>query len=193
MLQNDKWIITKAQQGMIEPFNPECVRKTGDIPIISWGLGSFGYDVRLASHDFRLLKKVPGQIIDPKDFDPQNLEQAKLHHGDRGDYFVIPANSYGLGVSLETITMPHNVTALCIGKSTYSRVGVIANLTPLECSWQGKITLELSNSSSADVKVYSNEGIVQLLFFLGENCRTTYADRKGKYQNQGNEVTLARV
>ncbi|MDJ0649823.1 MAG: dCTP deaminase [Xenococcaceae cyanobacterium MO_188.B19] len=199
MLKNDKWIIEQATKGMIEPFEKKSIRKiTGDIsqdiPAISWGLSSYGYDVRLSPHDFRIFRHIPGTVVDPKNFNPKNLEQASLHTDKDGSYFIIPANSYGLGASLESIKMPPNVTAICLGKSTYARVGVIANITPLEASWHGKsITLEFSNASSADVKIYANEGVVQLLFFEGEACETTYQKRSGKYQNQGSGVTLPKV
>lgn len=133
-------------------------------------------------------------MVDPKNFNPENLEQAKLHTDSSGSYFIIPANSYGLGSSVESFQMPPNVTAICLGKSTYARASIICNITPVEASWCGQsLTLEMSNGSSADAKVYANEGIAQLLFFEGEPCRTTYEDRKGKYQNQGSGVTLPRV
>ena len=200
MLKNDIWIIEQAQKGMITPFEEKSIRKAAlgtdqEVPTISWGLSSYGYDIRLSSKDFRIFRHIPGTIVDPKNFNPKNLEQAELHKDEDGSsYFIIPANSYGLGASLESIQMPPNVTAICLGKSTYARVGVIANVTPLEASWRGEsITLEFSNSSSADVKIYANEGVVQLLFFEGELCKTTYADRGGKYQNQGQGVTLPKV
>ena len=216
MIKNDKWIVEQARQGMIAPFELRSVRKAMQgglggsplepldreailgkraIPTISWGLSSYGYDIRLSPHDFRIFRHIPGTVVDPKKFNPKNLEQAELHSDEDGSsYFIIPANSYGLGASLESIKMPPNVTAICLGKSTYARVGVIANTTPLEASWQGQsITLEFSNASSADVKIYANEGVVQLLFFEGEPCETTYADRGGKYQNQSSGVTLPKV
>lgn len=200
MLKNDKWIVEQGLKGMISPFEEKSVRKAfwnGEIaiPTISWGLSSYGYDIRLSPHDFRIFRHIPGTVVDPKNFNPKNLEQAELHKDEDGScYFIIPANSYGLGASLESIKMPSNVTAICLGKSTYARVGVIANITPLEASWQGQsITLEFSNASSADVKIYANEGVVQLLFFEGEACETTYADRGGKYQNQSHGVTLPKV
>lgn len=212
MIKNDKWIIEQARQGMISPFEDKSVRKAvlagfnavdsqglavpmQAVATISWGLSSYGYDIRLSPHDFRIFKHIPGTVIDPKKFNPKNLEQAELHHDEDGSsYFIIPANSYGLGASLESIKMPPNVTAICLGKSTYARVGVIANTTPLEASWEGEsITLEFSNASSADVKIFANEGVVQLLFFEGDPCETTYADRGGKYQNQGSGVTLPKV
>ena len=200
MLKNDTWIIKQAQKGMIEPFEEKSIRKAilgaeKEVSTISWGLSSYGYDIRLSPHDFRIFRHIPGTVVDPKHFNPKNLESAELHTDEDGSsYFIIPANSYGLGASLESIKMPPNVTAVCLGKSTYARVGVIANITPLEASWQGQsITLEFSNASSADVKIYANEGVVQLLFFEGEPCEITYADRSGKYQNQGSGVTLPRV
>ena len=198
MIKNDKWIIEQAKKGMISPFEEKLVRKVvldsgQEMPTISWGLGSYGYDVRLSPIESLVFKHVPGTIVNPKNFNPQNLEPVPLQHDEYGDYFIIPAHSYGLGVALEKLQMPPNVTAICLGKSTYARVGLIANITPAEASWAGSLTLEFSNSSNADCRIYANEGVVQLLFFEGEPCQTTYEDRKGKYQNQPRKVTLPKV
>ena len=193
MLKNDRWIIEQAENGMISPFIPAQVRQWEGIPVISYGVSSYGCDIRLSPSEFLVFKRIPGAIVDPKAFNPNNLEQAELHHDKSGSYFILPANSYGLGVSLETIAMPPNVTAICMGKSTYARVGIIANTTPLEAKWFGHITLEFSNSSSSDCRIYANEGVVQLLFLEGEPCITTYSDRLGKYQGQSDRVTLAKV
>ena len=193
MLKNDRWIIEQAEKGMISPFIPAQVRQWEGIPVISYGVSSYGCDIRLSPSEFLVFKRIPGAIVDPKAFNPNNLEQAELHHDESGSYFILPANSYGLGVSLETIAMPPNVTAICMGKSTYARVGIIANTTPLEAKWFGHITLEFSNSSSSDCRIYANEGVVQLLFLEGEPCITTYNDRFGKYQGQSDRVTLAKV
>ncbi|MEL6136749.1 MAG: dCTP deaminase, partial [Cyanobacteria bacterium J06628_6] len=108
-------------------------------------------------------------------------------------YFILPAHSYGLGVALERLAMPDNITTICIGKSTYARCGIIANLTPAEAGWRGYLTLEFSNSSSADCRIYANEGVVQLLFLEGEPCQVSYEARNGKYQDQPEMVTIARV
>jgi dCTP deaminase len=198
MLKNDKWIIEQAQAGMISPFEAQQVRKLEIdgklLPAISFGVSSYGYDIRLSPTEFLVFKHIPGTVVNPKDFNPGNLEPVPLHHDEYGSYFIIPANSYGLGVSLEAIVMPPTVTAICVGKSTYARVGLIVNVTPLEAGWRGEgITLEFSNSSSADCRVYANEGVAQLLFLEGEPCLTTYQDRQGKYQNQSKQVTLAKV
>ncbi|MBD3882494.1 dCTP deaminase [Phormidium tenue FACHB-886] len=199
MLKNDRWIHEQAQLGMIEPFEPKLVRSVSADgngllrPVLSFGMSSYGYDIRLSPAEFLVFRHIPGTVVNPKRFNPNNLESVPLHTDADGDYFVIPAHSYGLGVALEHLHIPPNITVICIGKSSYARVGLIANLTPVEASWRGHLTLEFSNSSSADCRIYANEGVVQLLFLEGEPCETTYADRSGKYQDQPQKVTLAKV
>lgn len=197
MIKNDSWIKAKAEQGMISPFQPTLVRRVEvlgvQMPVISFGLSSYGYDIRLSAEDFRIFRHVPGTVLDPKNFSPKNLEPADLHRDDQGEFFILPGHSYGLGVALEKLAIPDNVTVLCIGKSTYARAGIIANLTPAEAGWRGHLTLEFSNSSPADARIYANEGCVQLLFFEGEPCEVSYETRKGKYQDQPQTVITARV
>ncbi|MFO8040374.1 MAG: dCTP deaminase [Sodalinema sp.] len=193
MIKNDTWIAQMAEQGMISPFEPQQVRRVGDLPVISYGLSSFGYDIRLSPAEFRIFRHIPGTVVDPKNFNPDNLEPTRLCDDENGSYFILPAHSYGLGVALERLDIPSTITVICIGKSTYARAGIIANLTPAEAAWKGHLTLEFSNSSSADCRLYANEGIVQLLFLEGEPCSVSYQDRKGKYQDQDERVTLARV
>ena len=194
MLKNDKWIIEQASKGMIEPFEPKLVRSIvnssgNTIPVLSYGVSSYGYDIRLSNSEFLIFKHIPGTVINPKKFNPQNLEPVPLHKDEDGEFFIIPAHSYGLGVALEKLCIPPNITVVCVGKSSYARCGLIVNTTPGEASWQGHLTLEFSNASSADCRVYT-EGIAQLLFIEGEPCQTTYSERNGKYQNQPQRVTL---
>ena len=193
MIKNDNWISQMAQTGMISPFVPQLVRRVESAPVISYGLSSFGYDLRLSPSEFRIFRHIPGTVVDPKHFNPANLEPAALHEDENGSYFILPAHTYGLGVALERLEVPDNVTVICIGKSTYARIGLIANLTPAEAGWRGHLTLEFSNSSSADCRIYANEGIVQLLFLEGAPCSVSYETRRGKYQDQSERVTLARV
>jgi dCTP deaminase len=199
VLKHDIWIRNRAEYGMITPFQPELIRRSRvdqelGRAVLSYGCSSYGYDIRLSPKQFKVFRHVPGTIMDPKCFNPKNLEEVELlHDPTKGDYFILPAHSYGLGVALEHLVMPPNVTAICLGKSTYARMGVIANMTPAEAGWQGHLTLEFSNSSGADCRLYANEGICQLLFFEGEPCDVSYANRAGKYQGQSEEVTLARV
>ncbi|MDY6936788.1 MAG: dCTP deaminase [Cyanobacteriota bacterium] len=192
-IKNDKWISDRAKLGMISPFEPSLVRQVDNVQVISYGLSSFGYDIRLSPKDFRTFRHIPGSIVDPKQFNPDNLELAQLHRDEDGEYFILPGHSYGLGVALEHLNVPDTITILCIGKSTYCRCGIIANLSPAEACWRGHLTLEFSNSSPADARIYANEGVVQLLFFEGDPCEVSYATRQGKYQDQSETVTLARV
>jgi len=199
VLKNDRWIAQQAQAGMITPFVPELIRRVplpdGSLrPVLSYGLSSFGYDIRLSPTDFRIFRHIPGTIVNPKRFNPDNLEAVPLHEDADGQFFIIPAHSYGLGVALERLVIPETITVICIGKSTYARAGIIANLTPAEAGWRGYLTLEFSNSSSADCRIYANEGVVQLLFAEGvDPCETSYEDRSGKYQDQPQQVVVPRV
>ncbi len=194
MILNDQQITTFAEAGMIRPFSPSLVREEADgRRVLSHGLSSFGYDLRLSAREFLIFRHVPGTVVDPKNFNPRNLEKAPLHEDDQGRYFVLPARSYGLGVAVERLDLPSEVTAICVGKSTYARCGIIANVTPAEAGWRGHLTLEFSNSSAADCRIYAEEGIVQMLFFLAEPCQTSYRTRDGKYQHQKQQVTLPKV
>lgn len=181
MLRPDSWIKKMALgRGMIEPFEPGQIKNNN----ISYGLSSYGYDIRI-SDQFKIFKGACGKdIIDPKDAKPDLFEDFK------GPVCVIPPNSFVLAMSLEYFKIPSNVLALCTGKSTYARIGVIVNVTPLEPSWEGYLTIEISNTSPSGVKIYANEGIGQVVFFESdEQCLVTYADRKGKYQSQ-KSITL---
>jgi dCTP deaminase len=197
MLKNDLWINQKASEGMLNPFQANLVRHlepdNQQKPVLSYGCSSYGYDLRLSSKEFLIFRHIPGTVMNPKKFNPDNLEKTALHHDQDGDFFILPAHSYGLGVALEKMKVPENITVICIGKSTYARLGIIVNTTPAEAGWEGHLTLEFSNSSGADCRIYANEGICQLLFFEGDPCATTYDDRKGKYQNQPERVTLAKI
>ncbi|MGD1938440.1 MAG: dCTP deaminase [Cyanophyceae cyanobacterium] len=196
MIKNDAWIAKMAEKGMISPFESQLVRRLaaeGDRPVISFGLSSYGYDIRLSPKEFRIFRHVPGTVVDPKHFNPSNLESTDLQEDEHGQFFIIPGHSYGLGVALEMLQVPPTVTVICIGKSTYARAGLIANLTPAEAGWRGHLTLEFSNSSPADMKIYANEGVVQLLFFEGEPCKVSYDTRRGKYQDQPETIVIPRV
>ncbi len=197
MLKNDRWIREQGAQGMIEPFQSTLVRhldpEVRGGPVLSFGCRSYGYDLRLSAKEFVIFRHVPGTVMNPKRFNPANLEPVSLEWDGDGCYFILPAHSYGLGVALEKLRVPPNITVICLGKSTYARLGIIVNTTPAEASWEGHLTLEFSNSSGADCRVYAEEGICQLLFFEGEPCETTYDARQGKYQGQPELVVPARI
>lgn len=177
MIMSDKWIKEKALEGMITPFTEQT---SADVTgkVISYGLSSYGYDVRLAP-EFKVFTNLRPGIVDPKRFDEQHMME--MH----GDTCIIPPNSFILGRSIERIKVPRDILIVCLGKSTYARCGIVANVTPLEPEWEGYITLELSNTTNLPAKVYAHEGVVQLLFLQGnEPCMISYEDKKGKYQNQ---------
>ncbi|MBI5239487.1 MAG: dCTP deaminase [Elusimicrobia bacterium] len=175
MLKSDKWIRKMClERKMIDPF-VERVEGRGRI---SYGLSSYGYDIRLAD-EYKIFTNVFGAVVDPKAFDPKSFVDYK------GPHCVIPPNSFALARSVENFDIPREVLAVCLGKSTFARCGIIVNVTPLEPCWTGHLTIEISNTTPLPAKVYSGEGIAQLLFFEGsELCETSYADRKGKYQAQ---------
>jgi dCTP deaminase len=174
-LQPDHWIRRMAQQtGMIEPFADNQVRDG----VISFGVSSYGYDIRVAD-EFKIFTNLNSTIVDPKHFDPRSMVDYK------GDVCIIPPNSFVLGRSIEYFRIPRNVLTICLGKSTYARCGIIVNVTPFEPEWEGYVTLEISNTTPLPAKIYANEGIAQVLFFVADApCETSYADKKGKYQAQ---------
>ena len=171
----DVWIEKMArEQGMIEPFEPGQVSKGK----ISYGISSYGYDLRVAD-EYKIFTNVNNSIIDPKQVDPGSFVDFK------GPECIIPPNSFALARSVEYFRIPRNVITLCVGKSTYARCGIIVNVTPFEPEWEGYATLEISNTTPLPAKVYSFEGLCQVLFFEGtEPCNTSYKDRNGKYQKQ---------
>ena len=186
-IRPDTWIAKMAKEhGMIEPFVEEQVRSIDGRPVISYGTSSFGYDIRVSDR-FRIFTNVYGSVIDPKNFDPKGLVEVK------SDVCIIPPNSFVLALSVEWFRIPNNVLTICVGKSTYARCGIIVNVTPFEPGWEGKAVLEISNTTPLPAKVYAGEGLAQVLFFESETpCKTSYADRKGKYQNQNN-ITLPKA
>ncbi len=194
-IKSDQWLRRMAEeQQMISPFLSELVRERDGNRIISAGVSSYGYDMRLADDGFRIFSSVYGLEIDPKRFDENSLIEPELRTSDDGSkYYLLPPQHYGLGVTVETFKMPRNVTGLAIGKSTYARAGLLVNATPLEAGWTGRLVVEIANLANLPLRVYVNEGIGQILFFESdEDCAVSYSDRGGKYQNQTG-LTYAKV
>lgn len=173
---------------IVAPMVPAQIKKQNWKNVISYGLSSYGYDIRCAS-EFKILTATDG-IVDPKDIDASIFTTVENNNS---GYIVIPPHSLALTKSMEYFKIPRNVVGVCVGKSTYARCGIIVNITPLEPEWEGYLTIEISNTSPLPVKVYINEGIAQCLFLRGGvTCLVSYKDRKGKYQNQEG-VQLAKV
>jgi dCTP deaminase len=185
MLLSDWQIALLAQeQGMIDPFVPKQVRDGG----ISYGLSTAGYDMRLAP-EIRRISEGMG-LLDPKRPEMVNWEAFTCPFP---YFFTIPPHGFVLARSVERFNLPRNVAGVCMGKSTYARLGLVCNTTPLEPGWCGWLTLELSNTTDLPIRVYVNEGIAQVMFHEIADPHTSYADRKGKYQDQPAEPTLAKL
>lgn len=179
---------------MITPFEPELVTTNNNKKVISYGLSSFGYDIRLSSKELYIYNTGTSDIkkkeIDPKDFSQDLVSKAKIQKDKTGSFFIIPPHGYALGVSVERFAIPKFITAIAVGKSTYARAGIIVNITPLEAGWSGYLTIEIANLTALNCRVYALEGIAQILFLSGYQCSKSYSDRQGKYQNQDCKVTL---
>jgi len=166
------WMI--REQIKIEPF-ADCAARKG---MISYGVTSYGYDVRVDRH-FKVFTNARCTVVDPKNFDPASFVDIEA------DYCLIPPNSFALAETVEYLEIPRDIIAVCVGKSTYARCGIIVNVTPLEPEWRGRVTIEISNTTPLPAKIYAGEGIAQILFFKANAvCKTSYADKKGKYQDQ---------
>jgi dCTP deaminase len=187
-IKSDRWIKRMASEtGMIEPFAAEQVRqREGATKVISYGVSSYGYDVRCAD-EFKVFTNIHSATVDPKAFDEKSFVDI------RGECCIIPPNSFALARTVEYFRIPRNVLTICLGKSTYARCGIIVNVTPLEPEWEGHVTLEFSNTTTLPAKIYANEGVAQMLFFESDEvCEVSYKDRAGKYQGQKG-VTLPRA
>src|ERR1700687_3394581 len=182
-IKSDKWIKRMAiEHKMIEPFVDEQMRSG----VISYGLSSYGYDIRVAD-EFKVFTNVYNTVVDPKNFDSKSFVDIKA------EICIIPPNSFALARTIEYFRIPRNILTVCLGKSTYARCGIIVNVTPFEPEWEGNVTLEFSNTTPLPAKIYANEGVAQVLFFESDEvCETSYKDRGGKYQGQVG-VTLPKM
>jgi dCTP deaminase len=182
-IKSDKWIRRMAlEHAMIEPF----VDSQMSAGVVSFGLSSYGYDIRVAD-EFKVFTNINTTVIDPKNFDPRSFVDVKA------EVCIVPPNSFALGRTIEYFRIPRDILTVCLGKSTYARCGIIVNVTPFEPEWEGFVTLEISNTTPLPAKIYANEGIAQVLFFQSdEPCERSYADKKGKYLKQTG-VTLPKI
>ena len=186
-IKSDRWIRRMAaEHRMIEPFEPAQVKEVAGRKVVSYGTSSYGYDIRCSS-EFKLFTNLNSTIVDPKNFDAKSFVDVK------GDFCIIPPNSFALARTVEYFRIPRDTLVVCLGKSTYARCGIIVNVTPLEPEWEGHVTLEFSNTTPLPARIYANEGVAQMLFFQSDEvCETSYKDRGGKYQGQVG-VTLPRT
>ena len=186
-IKSDNWIIEQAEKNqLIKPFEKEQIREVDDKKVISYGVSSYGYDVRCAN-EFKIFTNTFSSVVDPKNFDEKSFVDIQ------DSECIIPPNSFALARTVEYFKIPRSILTLCLGKSTYARCGIIVNVTPLEPEWEGHVTLEFSNTTNLPAKIYANEGVAQMLFFESDQvCMTSYKDRGGKYQGQTG-VTLPKT
>ena len=174
-IKSDRWIRKMAvEHDMINPFSEKQVRDG----VISYGLSSYGYDLRVAD-EFKIFTNVNSTVVDPKKFDERSFVSLEA------DICVVPPNSFALARSVEYFKIPRDTLTICVGKSTYARCGIIVNVTPFEPEWEGFVTLEISNTTPLPARIYANEGLCQILFFQSDEiCEVSYKDKHGKYQGQ---------
>lgn len=192
-IKSDEWIVQQSENGdMIRPFAKEQVKEiilpNGTLrKVVSFGVSSYGYDMRIGNI-FKVLQVNPDKEIDPK------IVPAGLYRTIRADnHITIPPHGIVLGQTVEYFKIPRNILTICFGKSTYARCGIFVNVTPFEPEWEGHATLAINNMSPNPVRIYTGEGIAQLIFLQADTvCATSYADKKGKYQAQ-QEITTAKV
>ena len=186
-IKSDNWIIEQAEKNqLIKPFEKEQIREVDNKKVISYGVSSYGYDVRCAN-EFKIFTNTFSSVVDPKNFDEKSFVDIQ------DSECIIPPNSFALARTVEYFKIPRSTLTLCLGKSTYARCGIIVNVTPLEPEWEGHVTLEFSNTTNLPAKIYANEGVAQMLFFESDQvCKTSYKDRGGKYQGQTG-VTLPKT
>jgi dCTP deaminase len=166
------WQIQKEVR--IVPFADASLRPG----VISYGVSSYGYDVRVG-RNFKVFTNARCAVVDPKNFDRASFVDIE------GDFCLIPPNSFALAETVEYLELPRDILAVCVGKSTYARCGIIVNVTPLEPEWRGKVTIEISNTTPLPAKIYAGEGIAQIVFLRADEvCHVSYADKSGKYQDQ---------
>ena len=186
-IKSDNWIIEQAEKNqLIKPFEKGQIREVDNKKVISYGVSSYGYDVRCAN-EFKIFTNTFSSVVDPKNFDEKSFVDIQ------DSECIIPPNSFALARTVEYFKIPRSILTLCLGKSTYARCGIIVNVTPLEPEWEGHVTLEFSNTTNLPAKIYANEGVAQMLFFESDQvCKTSYKDRGGKYQGQTG-VTLPKT
>ena len=186
MILADDEIAALAEAGMISPFAPEQVRQIGDRSVVSYGLSSYGYDIRLGDA-FKRIRSTYLYALDPHE------DNSAAFMAFTSEWIELPPNGFLLGVSVEHFCIPRDVSVAVMGKSSLARLGIDVLVTPMEAGWEGYLTIEIVNHAPLPVRLYAGEGIAQAQFFRGAPCRVSYADRRGRYQGQPAAPVVTRV
>lgn len=164
---------------MIQPFHPSKMQAGN----LSWGLSSYGYDVRLGKKGIGYYSS-PRTIINPKTFKQEELKPI-IHEFDV-DKAILEAGGFMLLHTEEVFNLDPDVCAVVRDKSTLARLGIAVQNTVLEPGWRGQLTLEVSNHGDLDIQLSYLMPIAQIQFFKGRRADVPYF---GKYQDQ-EDVTL---
>ncbi len=183
MLKSSKWIKEKSEKnGLISPFVDRSVRDG----VVSYGLGPYGYDIRLDKTYKKLKYK---DII----ISPHSVKEDYYETIENEEKIIIEPNSYILAKSYEYFKIPSQILGIVFGKSTYARLGIIVNVTPLEPEWSGYLTISISNTSCNKVLLKPYQGIAQLIFLESDDLPFfTYKDLNGKY-NEQKEISISKI
>lgn len=203
-----KQLCIEAEKPLIWPFVEDSISVDRGVSIPSYGLTSYGYDVRLGRNIKYFMTEGPDHHY--VTYKRGNMEQcAKIPTTARVmkttghqdplyveikdiDSIVLPPGAFILAHTDEHFNIPRNVTGICVGKSTIARTGIIVTVTPLEPEWTGYLTLEITNPTSLPIELTTGIGITQIQFHTGDqDCEVSYGDRKGKYMNQAKEPVEA--
>jgi dCTP deaminase len=193
MFLNDKQINALAELDILMPFVGEKRRAVNGHSAVSYGLSQCGYDIRLSPEQFFVFDNeqhiFSNEALCPKDNAVRGYD-TMLQCSHLGSYFELPPHSIGNGISLERFSMPNDIGAIVKGKSTYARLGLLTNVTPVEPGWSGYLTMNFINPSPFPIRLFAEEGIAQVMFFCCGEVEKPYT---GHYQNQDATVHLAAV
>jgi dCTP deaminase len=192
MFLNDKEINDLAELDILMPFVGDKRRRVNGRPAVSFGLSQCGYDIRLSPEQFAVFENqvlLCDEALCPKDNAVKTYD-LRLQHSDLGYFYEMPPQSVGNGISLERFSMPNDIGAIVKGKSTYARLGLVTNITPIEPGWNGYLTMNFINTSPYPIRIFADEGIAQVMFF---RCGEVDNPYEGHYQNQTARVHLAAV
>lgn len=203
MILSDNSIFERVARGnlVINPFVDHAVRVVDDQPVISYGLGPAGYDARVQQRwevfKMPMLHRIadgrhhnphqgqtetypdPKAILDPKNF---NKELVRVHEGNE---LILPPKHFALAVTLEHYGIPNDVKAVVMAKSTYARIGLFVNTTPIQPGFQGHVVIEVYNSTDIPMLLRANEGFVEFTFHqLDQPAGKTYGESQGVYHGQ---------
>ena len=119
-------------------------------------------DVHLGA-DFLVFKNTGNVCIDPKESVDEMMEEVVI---DDNRQFILHPGEFALGMTYETVAVPHDMVLQLNGKSSLGRIGLIVHATAgyVDPGNTLKITLELHNLANLPIKLYYKMPIAQVAF-----------------------------